>query len=121
MYNNDFGKYIRFLRIDRNLSLSQLAERLSITPYYISYLENGKKRNPSTKIMAKIFKTLEMDKCEIEHFLDLHAKANGCVSYDVADFIMSNRNILEAIRAARDKPEAAPNWNDFMEKINKKI
>ena len=84
MYNNDFGKYIRFLRIDRNLSLSQLAERLSITPYY-------------------------------------HPKANRCVSYDVADFIMSNRNILEAIRAARDKPEAAPNWNDFMEKINKKI
>lgn len=121
MYSNEFGKYIRFLRTDRNLSLTQLAEQLSITPYYISYLESGKKRNPSAKLMAKMFKAMKMDKNEIEHFLDLHAKANNCVSYDVVDFIMTNRDILEAIRAARDRPEAVPNWNDFMEKINKKI
>lgn len=121
MYNNEFGKYIRFLRTNRNLSLTQLAEQLSITPYYISYLENGKKSNPSRKLMAKMFKVLRMDKKDIEHFLDLHAKANNCVSYDVVDFIMTNGDILELIRAARDRPEAVPNWNDFLEKINKKI
>lgn len=121
MYNNEFGRYIRFLRTDRNLSLTQLAEQLGITPYYISYLENGQKRNPSRKVMARLFITLKMSKDEIEHFLDLHAQAVGCVSYDVVDFIMSNKEILQAVRAARDNPEAVPNWNDFIEKIKKEI
>lgn len=117
--NNEMGKFITELRIRANYSQTDLAELIGVTPNYISHLEGGKKQNPGIKIMAALFRELQMSKSEIEKFLDIHAKTNGCVSYDIADFIMENDNVRKAIRCERDKPEASPNWNDFINKINK--
>ena len=114
MANNDFGEYVRKLRIERNYSLKQLAEEIEITPYYLSYIESGRKTNPNQRIIARIFVVLKMNKSQIEYFLDLHAKANGIVSYDIADYIMKNDDIRKGIRSARDKQEASPNWEDFI-------
>ena len=66
-----------------------------------------------------MFVVLKMSKSEIEHFLDLHAKANGIVSYDIAEYIMQNDNIREEIRSARDKQGASPNWDDFIKNFIK--
>lgn len=119
MSRNDFGQYIIELRTRSNYSQTELAERIGVTPNYISHLESGTKANPSITIMALLFRELNMSKSEIEKFLDLHAKANNCVSYDIADFIMENDDVRQAIRIERDKPNASPNWNDFIKKINK--
>lgn len=112
--NNDFGMYIRKLRRDRNFSLKQFASEVGITPYYLSYIENGKKKNPNVKIMIKMFRVLKLEKSEIERFLDLHAKVNGIVSYDIVDFIMKHDEIRALIRSERDKPDNYPNWDDFI-------
>lgn len=58
-----------------------------------------------------------MSKEEIEKFLDIHANLNGCVSYDIADFIMENDEDRRAIRSERDKPDSSPDWEDFIDKI----
>lgn len=114
MANKDFGEYVRKLRTERTYSLKQLADEIEITPYYLSYIESGKKTNPNQKIIARMFVVLRMSKSEIEHFLDLHAKANGIVSYDITEYIMQNDDIREEIRSARDKQGASPNWDDFI-------
>ena len=114
MVNNDFGGYVRKLRTERNYSLKKLADQIDITPYYLSYIESGRKTNPNQKIIAKMIVVLKMSKSEIEHFLDLHAKVNGIVSYDIAEYIMQNDDIREGIRSARDKQGASPNWEDFI-------
>ena len=119
MKNNEMGQYISELRVRMGYSQTRLAELVDVTPYYVSYLESGKKSNPSIKIMAALFRELNMSKEEIEKFLDIHAKLNGCVSYDIADFIMENDEVRRAIRLERDKPDSFPNWEDFIEKINK--
>ena len=115
--NNEFGKYLKIIREKNGYSLRELGRISGITPYYISYLENGKKTNPSVEIMAKLFKALNMSKLEIERFLDLYAKANNCVSYDIVDFIMENDDIREYIRSKRDEPDSSPGWDDFIKKI----
>lgn len=119
MNDNEFGRYIKYLRTERSMTIRALADLIDVTPYYISYLENGKKKNPSVHIMAKLFRALNMNKSEIQKFLDLHAKANNCVSYDIADYIMAHDELIGEIRSARDKPDSVPNWYDFIEKINK--
>lgn len=119
MSNNDMGQYLLELRMRANYSQTELAEIIGVTPHYINHLESGAKQNPSIKVMAALFRELKMSKPEIEKFLDLHAMANNCVSYDITDFIMENDNIRMAIRNERDKPEASPNWDDFINKINK--
>lgn len=119
MKNNELGQYISELRVRMGYSQLKLAELVGVTQYYISYLESGTKSNPSIKIMAALFKALNMSKEEIEKFLDIHAKLNGCVSYDIADFIMENDEVRRAIRSERDKPNSSPDWEDFIDKINK--
>ncbi len=119
MKSNDLGRYICYLRTRAGYSQTKLAELVGATPFYISYLESGRKNNPSVKVMAGLFKALDMNKEEIEHFLDIHARANDCVSYDITDYIMENEDILKCIRNSRDEPDASPNWNDFINKINK--
>lgn len=119
--NNELGQYIYELRIKEGYSQAKLAELVGVTPYYISYLESGKKSNPSISVMAKLFDALNMNKDEIEKFLDIHAKLNGCVSYDIADFIMKNDDIRKAIRSERDNSKKSPDWQDFIEKMRKML
>lgn len=114
MSKKAFGQYLRSLRNDRGYSLRELASQIEITPYYLCYIENGTKSNPSIKVISRLFKTLKMNKNEIELFLDLHAKANDCVSLDIIQYIMEHDEIREAVRHERDKTGAAPNWNDFI-------
>lgn len=115
--NNEFGEYIRALRTERSLSLRQLADMIGISPYYLSYIEQGKKKNPSKKIMAGMFLALNLGKNEIEKCLDFHAQANGIVSLDLVDFIMINDTIREDLRDLRDKSDASPNWDDFIKNL----
>ncbi len=119
MSNNALGLYLYELRSREKLSMRQLAELAGVTVYYISYLESGKRTNPSMQVMARLFKALKMSKEEIEHFLDLYAIQNGCVSCDIVDYIMMNDDVRTALRRSRDAPFSSPNWEDFIKKINK--
>ena len=114
MSKETFGQYICKLRTDKEMSLRELAAKLGITAYYLSYIENGVKSNPNKRIIARMFTELNMSKSEIECFLDHHAKDNGCVSYDIVQYIMQHDEVRETIRSARDQPDVSPNWEDFI-------
>jgi transcriptional regulator with XRE-family HTH domain len=51
---------IRKYRTQKNLSQRELAERAKVTPAYIALLETGDRENPSTNILIKISKALEV-------------------------------------------------------------
>ena len=38
-----FGRYLYFLRKSRKLTLRSLAEKINVSPYYLSLIENDKK------------------------------------------------------------------------------
>lgn len=56
----DIGKNIRDLRIEKNLTQDQLAEKLFVTRQTVSNYENGKSR-PDIDMIAKISEVLECD------------------------------------------------------------
>lgn len=119
MNKETLGQYLRRIRTERNLSMGELASKIGVTTCYLSYIECDVKSNPSCKIMVSLFAELNMNKEEIEKFFDLHAKANGCVSYDIVQYIMEHDEIRKAIRSERDAPDAVPNWNDFISSLEK--
>lgn len=61
------GSRIRQLRIKKNLTLSQLAERASISKSYLSYIERGVQKNPSIQILEKIAIILSVDVNKLLH------------------------------------------------------
>lgn len=42
------GKFLRKLRIDRNEILQNMADKLDVSPSFLSAVENGKKKMPSS-------------------------------------------------------------------------
>lgn len=56
----EMGKFLRILRINRGELLKDMAQKLSITPAYLSSIENGKKA-PTNSLIEKIIEVYELD------------------------------------------------------------
>ncbi|KYP81362.1 helix-turn-helix domain-containing protein [Ferroacidibacillus organovorans] len=54
------GERIRSLRIERNLSLSELAERADIAKSYLSAIERNIQHNPSIQVIEKLANVFEL-------------------------------------------------------------
>ena len=85
-----FGKYVSYLRTDRDFSLREFAEMIDLSPYYLCSIENGRRTNPNIKTLGKMYLALNLRREEMEKLLDLYAKANGQASADIIDYIMEN-------------------------------
>ena len=60
IYNN-----IKAIRLEQNLSLSQLAHLSGLSIGYICHLENGTRTNPSMKVMSKICHALNRNLTDV--------------------------------------------------------
>ena len=54
MNNNDFGKYIKTLREEKNLSLRQVEIKTGVSNSYLSYLERGLREIPTAEVLKKL-------------------------------------------------------------------
>lgn len=61
---------IKFYREKINMSKSELARQIGVSPSYITMLENGDKSNPSMEILLKISKVLNIDITELSDIDD---------------------------------------------------
>ena len=52
------GEQIRMLRIQKGLSINELATLANVSKSYISYIERGIQKEPSPHILSKIAKVL---------------------------------------------------------------
>jgi len=70
-----FGEYVKRLRTENNLTLTQLAAQLDMDSANLSKIENGK-RDFDEKRLIKLanFFNLSIDKLKTEFFSDLIAK-----------------------------------------------
>jgi transcriptional regulator with XRE-family HTH domain len=56
-----FGKETRKLRIDRGVSLMDMADQLGVSAAFVSSVETGRK-NPPEEFVAQVSKVLKLDK-----------------------------------------------------------
>lgn len=73
--NESFGKYIRRLRNEKGLTLTQLGAELSLDSANLSKIENGKREFDEKRLikLAEVF-DLDLEKLKTEFFSDLFAK-----------------------------------------------
>jgi len=112
-----FGSFIQNKRLMKGETLQTIAEKIGIGIMYLSEIENGKKTNPSPKILAKMVDILCDSDEDIANFFDLHAKANGIVSQDLPDYIMNNDIVRATLRIARDKPASDADWQEMINRL----
>ncbi len=70
-----FGEYIRQLRTDKGLTLTQLAFQLNLDSANLSKIENGKREFDEKRLdkLATVF-DLDIERLKIEYFGDQFAK-----------------------------------------------
>ena len=70
-----FGEYIRQLRTDKRLTLTQLAAQLELDSANLSKIENGKREFDEKRLgkLATAF-DLDIEKLKVEYFGDRFAK-----------------------------------------------
>lgn len=64
------SKQINYYREKINMSKSELARQIGVSPSYITMLENGDKTNPSMEIILKISKALKVNVSELSDIDD---------------------------------------------------
>ena len=67
-----FGKCLRRLRLDQNELLKEMAQRMSVTPAYLSAVENGK-RKPTKELVNKILSEYDLDETQIQNIYDSYS------------------------------------------------
>lgn len=70
-----FGEYIRQLRTDKGLTLTQLAFQLDLDSANLSKIENGKREFDEKRLdkLATVF-NLDIERLKVEYFGDQFAK-----------------------------------------------
>lgn len=71
---------IKKMRENRNLSKSELARIIGVSPAYITKLENGDKKNPSLEIKVKLAKALNTTVSELIGLNDAFAGPGMLIS-----------------------------------------
>lgn len=108
-----FGQSLRFIREDKKMKIRKIANEVNKTATYISDIERGNNKPPEKELMEKIFDALELQSMEIKCYLyDLAAIERGRVSLDIAEYIMENSNLRDAIRLVQRKNIIDPGSGD---------
>jgi transcriptional regulator with XRE-family HTH domain len=105
-----FGKALRKLRIDRELLLGDMAERLGISPSYLSQIETGKKSIPDGFVdkLQRTFKLAESEAQEVRHEAVLSTsefKIQLGARADAQDKVLADALATEFARLSPDAKE----------------
>lgn len=117
-----FGSFLRQKRLAKDITLRKMAERLNISPVYMSSIETGRRAAPKNDILQNIAQILLMDKQEQEQMYELAAKSKTftAVPEDLPEYISENELARIALRVAKDVDATDKEWMEFIEKLRQR-
>lgn len=115
-----FAEYITQIRLDRKLTLRQVAEKLNVSPAYYSDVEKGR-RNPLSLEKIELFSEMtNMTADEKVMMLDLAGKDRSEVAPDLPEYIMGRDYVSAALRTARDLGADQNDWEAFVADLKRR-
>ena len=109
----NFGEYVKEKRMEKGISLRQLASKIGISPSYMSDIEKGRRYAPDKEKLEQLQKLLFVNEDEIQKFYDLAGLSRNEVPQDLPDYIINNDKIKVLLRKTKDSKEY-----DLLDNIN---
>lgn len=115
----EFGAYIAQKRIEKDVKLKPIAEKLGVSVTYLSDIIKGRRNPPDIDGLEALADILGLSGDEKNVMLDLAGRERNQVSPDLPAYIMDETlpNARVALRRARN----AKLGDDFWEEVNKII
>lgn len=89
---NEFGKFTRKLRIDRDELLKDMAHKLNVTPAYLSAVEIGKRKIPANWVSA-IAKIYNLTKEQLSDLKKAYVQSCDALNLDLKEANKKQKNI----------------------------
>lgn len=117
--DGEFGAYIAQKRIEKDVKLKPIAEKLGVSVTYLSDIIKGRRNPPDIDGLEALAEVLGLSEDEKNVMLDLAGRERNQVSPDLPEYIMDETlpNARVALRRARN----AKLGDDFWEEVNKII
>lgn len=90
---NNFGKFCRKLRIDKNELLYDMAAKLGVSSAFLSKVENGKKKPPE-EWREKLIENYNLDERQIKELNQYIFEAQNYNSIDISSMEDSDRMMM---------------------------
>ncbi|WP_304681503.1 helix-turn-helix domain-containing protein [uncultured Clostridium sp.] len=98
-----FGEYIKDKRLEKGISLRELASRVGISPSYMSDIEKGRRNAPNKEKVDKIAEVLFYSEEEINKLYDLAGESKNYIASDLSSYVMESSNIKYFLRTTKNK------------------
>lgn len=121
--NNLFGAFLRDKRIQKELSLRELSQKINLSHSYLSSVENGKKSPPSNKVLLEIAKALMLDTESKELLFDIAAKEKELqnsdynLPADISKYLFDTEIAKSFIREADKHGYSNEYWSMLLQQI----
>lgn len=113
----NFGEFIKEKRMDKNISLREMAAKLNIAPSYLSDIEKDRRYAPDREKILEISGILDIHSGDRDLLFDLAGNSKDAIAPDLPDYIMENEKVRVLLRKAKDKQVT----NDKLDKIIKML
>ena len=120
-----FAETLQRYRSRLGISMRKFAEKIGVSPAYISRLEYGTYPAPENEVLDNIVKGLQLTPQEEREVYDIAASersesANTVIAQDTRNYIVENPIIVTALRTAKDGGYGLEEWQRFIEECEKK-
>ena len=116
----DFGSFLKAMREDRNVTLRELARKLSVSPPFLSDVEKGRSAPLTKERLEKVAEVLDLSPSERNEMYDIVGKQRNMVAPDVSDYVMGRDYVAAALRTARDLDIGEEEWQRFVEELRQR-
>lgn len=101
----NFGEYIKSKRLEKGISLRELASKIGISPSYMSDIEKGRRNAPNKEKVDKIAEVLFYSEEEIEKLHDLAGLSKNTISTDLSSYIMESNEVRYFLRESKNRDD----------------
>ncbi len=113
-----FGEFIAEVRKSKGITLRPMAERLDISPAYLSDIEKSRRNPPDLTMLEKMAGELNLSQDQKDTMYDLAGKDREEISPDLPDYIMDRPSARTALRKARRKDASDAFWEEVIKKLD---
>ena len=107
-----FGEYIKSKRLEKGISLRELASKVGISPSYMSDIEKGRRNAPNKEKVDKIAEVLFYSEEEINELYDLAGESKNSIASDLSSYVMESNDVKYFLRTTKNKKD-----NNLMDDI----
>ncbi len=115
----EFGAFIARKRIEKDVKLKPIAEKMGVSVTYLSDIIKGRRNPPEKDGLDMLALALNLDEGERTELFDLAGRERKQVAPDLPDYIMDES--VPNARAALRKAKSQNLGDDFWKEVNNLI